>query len=184
MRKTMKKILAFTLAAALTLGTAVTSMAATTSPTVGKVPVTQDNVKTDDSAFTTQTNKKGTIKIKGAKAVSKSKATVPATLTVNGVTYKVTSLGTKSLSNWNKVKTIVLSENVKTIQKSAFQNCKKLRTIIVKNAKPTKFYAKAFKGVNTKKITIKFSKKMSKKNYRKSVKSLKKIGFKGKIKRA
>ena len=160
------------------------SMAATTSPTVGKVPVTEDNVKTDDSAFTTQTNKKGTLKIKGAKAVSKSKATVPATLTVNGVTYKVTSLGTKSLSNWRKVKTIVLSENVNTIQKSAFQNCKKLRTIIVKNAKPTKFYAKAFKGVNTKKITIKFSKKMSKKNYRKSVKLLKKIGFKGKIKRA
>ena len=184
MRKTMKKILAFTLAAALTLGTAVTSIAATTSPTTGKLPVTEDNVKTDNADFTTKTQQRGWIRIKAAKSVSKAKATVPATLTVKGVTYKVTSLGAKSLSNWKKVKTIVLSENVDTIHKATFQNCKKLRTIVVKNTKPINFYAKAFKGVNTKKITIKFSKKMSKKDYQKSVKRLKKIGFKGKIKRA
>jgi len=53
----------------------------------------------------------------------------------------------------------------------------------VKNTKNIWFSQDTFKGSNTKKMTVKFSKKMSKKTYAKMQKRLRKIGFKGKITR-
>ncbi len=184
MKKAMKRIAALALAAVLTFGTAVTSMAATESPTTGKKPVTQDNVKSEDNIYTTKTYRKGWMRIKSAKAVNKKKVAIPETMTINGITYRVTSLGAGSLKKWKKVKTIVLSKNVDTVHGYTFKNCKKLRTIIVKNTQPINFYKRAFKGVDTKKLTIKFSKNMSKKDFKKTKKRLRKIGFKGKIERA
>ena len=53
----------------------------------------------------------------------------------------------------------------------------------VKNKKATKIDKKAFKGINTKKVTIQFSKKMSEKTFKTMKARLKKAGFKGKIKK-
>lgn len=97
--------------------------------------------------------------------------------------YKVTSIGTKSLKNWKSVKKITLSKNIKTVHNQSFKNCKSLKTIVVKNTKKIWFSPDTFKGSNTKKMTVKFSKKMSKKTYAKMQKRLRKIGFKGKITR-
>lgn len=70
-----------------------------------------------------------------------------------------------------------------SIHNQSFKSCKSLKTIVVKNTKNIWFSPDTFKGSNTKKMTVKFSKKMSKKTYAKMQKRLRKIGFKGKITR-
>lgn len=118
MRKTMKRILACTLAAALSLGTAVTSMAAAPSPTTSTVPADHKNIASDDGFYTVSTNKKGTATLKGAKRLKKkTQMTVPGWLKVQGVRYKVTRINGKSLKNWTKVKTLIFSKNVTLIKK-------------------------------------------------------------------
>lgn len=182
MKKALKKVLALTLAAVLTIGTAVTSTAAAPSPTTGREPVNQ-TANSDNGIYTLKTYDTGRARVIGAKTVKKN-MTVPNYIKVNGIKYRVTSIGAKSLKNWGSVKKITFSSNIKTIHHRSFKNCKALKTIVVKNTKNVWFSPKAFKGINTKKVTIKFSKKMSKKTYAKMQKRLRKIGFKGKITRS
>ena len=175
MKKVLKKVMALALAAVLTIGTAVTSTAAAPSPTTGKKPVNQiadtdsKGNNTKSPVYTVRTIKKN--------------VTVPNYVKVNGVKYRVTSIGAKSLKNWKSVKKITLSKNIKTVHNQSFKSCKSLKTIVVKNTKNIWFSPDTFKGSNTKKMTVKFSKKMSKKTYAKMQKRLRKIGFKGKITR-
>ena len=188
MKKVLKKVMALTLAAVLTIGTAVTSSAAVSSPTTGKKPVNQiadtdskgNNTKTP--VYTVKTYDTGRARIIGA-ATTKKNVTVPNYVKVNGVKYRVTSIAAKYLKNWKSVKKITLSKNIKTVHNQSFKNCKSLKTIVVKNTKNIWFSPDTFKGSNTKKMTVKFSKKMSKKTYAKMQKRLRKIGFKGKITR-
>ena len=179
MKKVLKKVMALTLAAVLTIGTAVTSTAAAPSPTTGKKPINQiakTDIVTSKTVYTVKTYDTGRARIIGAET-SRKKVTVPNYVKVNGVKYKVTSIGTKSLKNWKSVKKITLSKNIKTVHNQS------LKTIVVKNTKKIWFSPDTFKGSNTKKMTVKFSKKMSKKTYAKMQKRLRKIGFKGKITR-
>lgn len=90
-----------------------------------------------------------------------------------------------------KLKTIVILNTVKRkgkkykvsqISSKAFSKCKKLRTIKVYCRKAPKIQKGAF-SKNTRKITIKVTRKMSKKEFKKFKKNLKKIKFKGSIKR-
>lgn len=183
MTKGLKKVLALTLTAVLMFGTAVPAAAATPSPTQGKVPQEQEQTVTDDAMFVVKTSKKGTATIVGAKANNKKNRKIPAAIKVNGVTYKVTAIGSKSLKNWKNVKKVTLSASITRIKAKAFKSCKQLKKIVVKNKKATKIDKKAFKGINTKKVTIQFPKKMSAKTYKTMKTRLKKAGFKGKIKK-
>jgi hypothetical protein len=85
-----------------------------------------------------------------------TKITVPATVTVNGVKYKVTSIAANAFKNNKTVKTIVVGTNVKKIGSSAFTGCTKLTTLQIKSTKITDsgLNVKAFKGVK-KTTTIK-----------------------------
>ena len=132
--------------------------------------------------YTVKTYDTGRARIIGAATIKKN-VTVPNYVKVNGVKYRVTSIGAKSLKNWKSVKKITLSKNIKTVHNQSFKSCKSLKTIVVKNTKNIWFSPDTFKGSNTKKMTVKFSKKMSKKTYAKMQKRLRKIGFKGKITR-
>ena len=106
---------------------------------------------------------------KNAKSV-----TIPDTVKMNGVTYKVTSIGNSAFNGCKKLKKVTLGKNitsigdkafykcsaltkitipskVKKIGKSAFQNCKKLKSITIKTTKLTskKVGKNAFKGVGS-----------------------------------
>ncbi len=115
--------------------------------------------------------------------VAKSaKAVIPDAVTgENGTSYTVTAIAPKAINN--KVKTLTVGKNIRLIRAKAFSRAKRLRTIQFTGTNAVKVNKKAFKGINTKKITIKVKKQMSKKNYRAFAKSLKKAGFKGKIKK-
>jgi arabinogalactan endo-1,4-beta-galactosidase len=59
---------------------------------------------------------------------------IPATITdVNGVVYKVTSVAANSFKGNTKLETVVIGENVFTIEENAFSGCKKLKKVTIGN---------------------------------------------------
>lgn len=106
-----------------------------------------------------------------------TKATVPATVMINGTKFKVTAIGANAFKNSKKLKTVTIGKNVTSIGKNAFRGCKNLKKVTIKATKIKKFGKNLFKGTN-KKLVVKVPKK-SKKSYKTK---LKKAGFTGKVK--
>ncbi len=86
---------------------------------------------------------------------------IPATVKIQGVTYKVISVNAKAVSNNKVLKTVKIGSNVTTIAKNAFVKCPALTTIKIDSKKLTKKTASkaSFKGIN-KKAVIKVDKKV------------------------
>ena len=95
---------------------------------------------------------------------------VPDSVTVDGITYKVTAIAGKALAGNKKVKKVVLGVNVTSIGKNAFANCKNLKKIEVKSSQWNKKSVgkNAFKGTS-KKLVVKVPKKMAS-TYKKYIK--------------
>ena len=94
--------------------------------------------------------------VTGPKSKNAKKLTIPATIKVEGETYKVTAIKASAFKGLKKLTTLVIGANVKTIGKNAFLKCAKLKSITIKTAKLTTktVGANAFKGVY-KKATVK-----------------------------
>ena len=103
--------------------------------------------------------------------------TVPASVTIKGVTYKVTSIKANAFKNCKKLKKVTIGKNIKTIGKNAFYGCTKLNSITVKTTKLTSSSVKsnAFAKLHNK---AKF--KVPKKKLSAYKKLLKKKGVTGK----
>ncbi|MBQ3281357.1 MAG: hypothetical protein IJH41_03010 [Eubacterium sp.] len=96
--------------------------------------------------------------------------------------------GTKKSTYNHKIKRIFKTTKIKgkkytitQINKNAFAKMKKLKIVKVYSTRALKVQKGAFGKLNTKKITVKVTKKMSAKNFKKFKKNLRKAGFKGKI---
>jgi hypothetical protein len=120
---------------------------------------------TDTKAKTTYvvTTSGGTGKtVEYAKTTAKKTTSivVPATVKVNGIAYKVTSIAANAFKNQKTVKKITIGTNIKQIGKNAFSGCSKLKTLTIKSTKLTSKTLKknAFKGIS-KKTVIKVPKK-------------------------
>lgn len=98
-----------------------------------------------------------------------------------GVTKKTYNYKTKKVPKTTKIKG--KTYRVTGINKNAFAKMKKLRTVKIYATKALKVQKGAFGKLKTKKITIKVTKKMSKSQFSKMKKNLRKAGFKGTIKR-
>lgn len=100
-------------------------------------------------------------------------ATVPAQIYVQGITYKVTSIGAKAFNNNKNLTKVTIGTNIIKINSNAFFNCKNLKTVTIKSVRLTKKAAnkKAFKNAH-KKLVIRVPKKV-KKIYKKIFKGLK-----------
>ena len=114
-----------------------------------QVRVTSDAVADPTVEYLATTNKKAsTIK-------------VPDSVTVDGITYKVTAVAAKALAGNKKVKKAVLGANVLSIGKNAFAKCKNLKIEVKSSQWNKKSVGKnAFKGTS-KKLVIKVPKKMA-----------------------
>lgn len=185
MKKMVKKVLACALAAVLTVGAAGSALAAP-SPNTSKEPSKQTNTTTTNGSKV-DTKKDGTATMNKipAKDAKKKQVTVSSTVTVNGVKYKVTTVDAKAFSNAKKATTITLPATITKISKGAFTGATKLTKLQLKGKKVASMTIQkgAFKGLSTKKMTIRVSKSLTKKQYNKLVKKLKKAGFKGKVKK-
>ncbi len=107
--------------------------------------------------------KGGTVEVAKAKDKKVTSVDIPDAVTIDGVTYKVTSIAANAFSGCTKLKTVVIGKNVKKIGAKAFYKCKKLKNITIKT---TKLKAKtigkqAFTGT-PKKMNLKVPKKKMK----------------------
>ena len=117
---------------------------------------------------------KAGLSVRFSKANPKAKAvTIPNTITVDGISYKVTEVGANAFKNNKKVKKVTIGANVVKIANKAFNKCPSLKNVIIKTTLLTKKTAgkKCFSKVH-KKMVIKVPKKV-KKTYVKIFKGLK-----------
>ena len=113
-----------------------------------KVKVTSSSKKNPTVTITKFTDKKA------------KKLTIPATVKVKGVTYKVTAISDKAFKGNKKLTTVTIGSNVTKIGKEAFSGCKNLKKITVTAGKLKTISKNAFKGINKKAtITVKGTKK-------------------------
>ena len=117
---------------------------------------------------------KAGLSVRFSKANPKAKTvTIPNTITVNGISYKVAEVGANAFKNNKKVKKVTIGANVVKIANKAFNKCPSLRNVIIKTTLLTKKTAskKCFSKVS-KKMVIKVPKKV-KKSYAKIFKGFK-----------
>ena len=81
------------------------------------------------------------------------KLTIPATVKVKGVTYKVTAISDRAFKGNKKLTTVTIGSNVTKIGIGAFYGCKNLKKITVTAGKLTAINRSVFKGVK-KNVTI------------------------------
>lgn len=89
------------------------------------------------------------------------KITMPKTIVVYGVEYKVTKIAPNIFKNCKKLQSITISNNITEIGAGAFKNCKNLKKITIKSPVLKKVGKGAFSGIH-KKCVIKVPKKQLK----------------------
>lgn len=109
----------------------------------------------------------GSATISGIVATNKKDIKIPDTITVNGVTYKITAIEENAFAKAKKLTTVTIPSSVKTIGAGAFKNCKNLKEVKLpssvttigkkafKNCKKLKHVVIGKKGNNNKKVTRK-----------------------------
>ena len=101
--------------------------------------------------------KNGTVAYVGPLDKKATKVTIPETVEIDGVTFKVTSIEKNAFKNNKKVKTVTIGKNVSKIGAKAFYGCSKLKTLKIKTTKLTakKIGSKAFsKTSKSMKVTV------------------------------
>ena len=121
--------------------------------------------------------KNGTVTVSKLLKKTVKTVTIPATVTIDGYTFKVTAVANNVFKNASRLKSVVIGANVKSIGKSSFYKCKKLATITFKGIKAPGVGQNAFKSGKSK-VTVKVPKKMKKSQLNKLKKALKKAGVK------
>ena len=104
------------------------------------------------------------------------KITIAATVKIDGVTFKVTSIKKNAAKKNKNMTSVVIGKNVTSIGANSFANSKKLANVTFKGTKAVKVGSKAFKGTSAK-MKVVIPKKMSKKTRNTLKKNLKKAGI-------
>lgn len=133
----------------------------TKTTTLAKLPMPKAGTKVIVGGNQYTVTKVGS-EVRFSKANAKARATtVPSTIRVKGITYKVTSIGTNAFKNCKKLTKASIGANVKVIKAKAFNNCPKLKTVTIKIILLTKKTAskKCFSKVS-KRMVIKVPKKV------------------------
>ena len=182
MKKLMKKALVGILAATMMFGSVCTAYAATGSATVAPEPTKQESVKADNGTKV-NTSSKGTATVTAVKKTTKKSVSVASKVTVDGVKYTVTKIGANTFANAKKATKVTLPATITSIGAKAFTGADSVKTVVINSKKAVSVSKTAFKGVDTKKMTIKVT-NMSAKQLKAFKENLKKAGFKGKVKTA
>lgn len=127
--------------------------------------------------ITSATKKSKTVTVTGGKSKKLKSVTIPATVKIAGVKYKVTAVSAKAFQGYSKLKSVTIGKNVKKIGASAFAKDKSLTKVTVKGTAIKSVGKKAFANV-PKKAAVKVPAK-SRKSYKKL---FKKGALKAKVK--
>jgi hypothetical protein len=112
-----------------------------------------DTVKKSGNTYTVTSTAKKTVAFTSVKKNAKT-VTIPSKVTINGVSYKVTSIAANAFKNDKKLTKVTIPSTVTKIGASAFYGCTKLATVTIsKNV--TSIGKSAFYGCTSlKKITL------------------------------
>lgn len=91
---------------------------------------------------------KGTVAVYGRTSGTLTSITVPGTVKISGVTFKVTGIRTNAFKGLKKLSKVVIGKNVKSIGEAAFLKCPKLRRITITSLNLTKVGASSLKSVH------------------------------------
>ncbi len=134
-------------------------------------------IKTLKYKVTSAKKKSRTVTVTGGKSKKLKSVTIPATVKIAGVKYKVTAVSAKAFQGYSKLKSVTIGKNVKKIGASAFAKDKNLMKVTVKGTAIKSVGKKVFANV-PKKAKVKVPAK-SKKAYKKL---FKKGALKGRVK--
>lgn len=92
-----------------------------------------------------------TVEYSAAAKGAKGTITIPARVTIKGVTYKVTSVGASACRNRAGITKVIIGKNVTKIGNRVFSGCKKLKKVIIKTTKLTESTvgSNAFSGISS-----------------------------------
>lgn len=122
-------------------------------PTPSSITVAKgDIVKDKNASYKISNVKSNTVEYKTPLNNKKATVTVPATVKVSGVTYKVTSIAKNAFKNNKKLKKVTIGANITTIGANAFAGCKNLKTVDIKSKKLKSVGKNAFKGIHKKAV--------------------------------
>lgn len=122
-------------------------------PTPSSITVAKgDIVKDKNASYKISDVKSNTVEYKAPLNNKKATVTVPATVKVSGVTYKVTSIAKNAFKNNKKLKKVTIGANITTIGANAFAGCKNLKTVDIKSKKLKSIGKNAFKGIHKKAV--------------------------------
>ena len=127
---------------------------------VKELPKTSSDTKASSTAKTIKTSagtftvKNGSATLKAPKSKALTKLTIPATIKANGKAVPVTAIAKNAFKGMDKLTTVTIGKNVKSIGAKAFYGCKKLKKITIKSTKLTKktVGSKAFTGIYKKAV--------------------------------
>lgn len=89
----------------------------------------------------------GTVSFKKAANKNIRQLAIPATITVNHLSYQVTAIQKNAFQGCKKLKKITIGSNIKKIGTAAFKGCKKLKTICVNTPSLKSVGKNAFRGI-------------------------------------
>ena len=144
--------------------TATPTPAITSAPTVTPTPSVSVGTKIVDKKtgsiykITSSSSSSRTVTFVGNKV--KASVTIPTSIKIKGVTYKVTEISASAFKNNRKLKKVVIGQNIVKIGKNAFYGCKNLTSITIKPRQLTlkNIGKNAFKNTSPK-ATVKVPKK-------------------------
>ena len=92
-----------------------------------------------------------TVEYSAAAKGAKGTITIPAQVTIKGVTYKVTSVGASACRNRAGITKVIIGKNVTKIGNRVFSGCKKLKKVTIKTTKLTESTvgSNAFLGISS-----------------------------------
>lgn len=126
---------------------------------------------------------KKTVAVKKGENKKVSKITIPAAIKINGETCKVTEIVANAFKGCGSLKSVAIGKNVTKIGKSAFANCKNLKTITFKGSGIKEIGKKAFSGTSSKmKVKVPKALKRNRKKLNVFRKKLTKAGVSKKMK--
>jgi hypothetical protein len=142
----------------------------TTTAKDGSVEKLSLTVSADGSIGLTKTNTSGSTKttekytsagknlnVTLSKLTTDAKSvSIPATVKVNGTSYKVTKIAANAFKNNKKITKIIIGKNITKIGKNAFSGDSNLKTVIIKSTSISSIGKNAFKNVK-KTATIRIS---------------------------
>ncbi len=81
-------------------------------------------------------------------------ARIPASVTINGKAYAVTSIAPNAFKGNKKLKSVTIDKNIRKIGKNTFYGCKNLKKIVIRSKNLTKksIGKNAFKGIHSKAV--------------------------------